>query len=233
MSILLEVIVTSMEEAIEAQLGGADRLEVVRALDEGGLTPEVFVVESILSSVSIPARVMIRERDSMELESDVERGRLQRSIDQFTRYPIDGLVLGFNKGGLVDEQLMAEFLPDDLQARVTFHRAFDEVVNPLQALNQLGRFRQIDHVLTRAGEGSIPQRRARLEQWQRAALPNTKMIFAIGRDTWGIAELQSASEVFEVHVGRAARIPTENSGVVSRSQVAALKNSTLLTTGYK
>jgi copper homeostasis protein CutC len=57
----LEVIVTTVDEAIEAEAGGADRLELVRALDVGGLTPEISIARGVLAAVRIPVRVMVRE----------------------------------------------------------------------------------------------------------------------------------------------------------------------------
>ena len=58
---ILEVIACSVADAIEAQRGGAGRLEIVRAMDAGGLTPPVSLVREIPAAVSIPIRVMLRE----------------------------------------------------------------------------------------------------------------------------------------------------------------------------
>ena len=60
---LLEVIACSVNDALEAERGGAGRLEVVRELGKGGLTPALQLVEEITKVVSIPVRVMIRERE--------------------------------------------------------------------------------------------------------------------------------------------------------------------------
>jgi copper homeostasis protein CutC len=60
---VLEVIVTSLDDAIEAERGGATRLEVVRDLDRGGLTPSLGLVHDIVAAVRIPIRVMVRESD--------------------------------------------------------------------------------------------------------------------------------------------------------------------------
>ena len=58
--IVLEVIVESVADAREAARGGADRLEVVRALELGGLTPPLTLVREIAEAVSLPLRVMVR-----------------------------------------------------------------------------------------------------------------------------------------------------------------------------
>src|SRR5438105_1821049 len=59
MPVLLEVIVQSVEDARAAARGGADRLEVVRAIRDGGLTPPVALVRAIAAAVALPLRVMI------------------------------------------------------------------------------------------------------------------------------------------------------------------------------
>ena len=63
---LLEVIVSSLEDALEAERGGtgAGRLEIVRNLELGGLTPSFETVQEICQRVAVPVRVMLRCRES-------------------------------------------------------------------------------------------------------------------------------------------------------------------------
>jgi copper homeostasis protein len=225
MSVFLEVIVTSIEEAIAAERGGADRLELVRDLNQGGLTPSCSLVEEVVASVKIPVRVMVREADSMQITDAAEKSRLQRSIQRFSEYPIDGLVLGFLKEGQVDTCTLTDLLPHDLKCNVTFHRAFDETADGVCAIEVLKLYRQIDRILTTAGQGSWSSRRARLDQWQSLSAPEIQMLFSIGRDTSQLSELHGSPRRYEVHVGRAARISHVNSGAVSEDYVAALKNN--------
>jgi copper homeostasis protein CutC len=62
-SCLLEVIACTVEDAIEAERGGAGRLEVISRFDVGGLTPAPELVREIKAKVSIPVRVMLRESE--------------------------------------------------------------------------------------------------------------------------------------------------------------------------
>ncbi len=75
-SLVLEVIVCSAAEAIAAEKGGASRLEVVRELDRGGLTPSVELVQRIKETVDLPLRVMVRESDGYETSGEAEVRRL-------------------------------------------------------------------------------------------------------------------------------------------------------------
>ena len=57
---MLEVIVTTLEEALLAEQGGAGRLELVANLAAGGLTPDLGLVQRVIAAVRIPVNVMIR-----------------------------------------------------------------------------------------------------------------------------------------------------------------------------
>jgi copper homeostasis protein len=91
----VEVIACSVEDAREAASGGADRLEVVRDLGQGGLTPDVTLVEKILAAVTIPVRVMVRERNTFDVADASELKLLCSQTEELSGLPIDGLVLGF------------------------------------------------------------------------------------------------------------------------------------------
>ena len=99
---ILEVIACSVADAIEAERGGAGRLEIVRALDAGGLTPPVSLVREILTAVSIPVRVMLRENAGFESGGEAEIEGLCRVAREFAALGVDGLVLGFVRGRKLD-----------------------------------------------------------------------------------------------------------------------------------
>jgi|SRR5579875_1717692 len=220
---LLEVIVTSVDEAKQAEQGGADRLELVRAFELGGLTPPPKLVEQVVAAVSIPVRVMLRENASMAASDAHEIGGLQTCAAQLAQLPIDGFVLGFVKNGGLDLEAMDRVLAAAPASRVTLHRAFEHASDPMLALQQVKRFSQIDRILSSGGDGAWPHRKARLLELQTAAAPDIRILIGVGLCTSIITEMSQCSEQFEFHVGRAARLPQTTSGIVSSQQVAQLK----------
>src|SRR6185295_19131267 len=98
---LLEVIVCSVADAVEAAKGGAKRLEIVRDLERGGLTPSYDLVAQIRQAVDLPIRVMLRESEGFEADGD-EIERLCVSAERLVSLKVDGFVLGFLKDGEVD-----------------------------------------------------------------------------------------------------------------------------------
>jgi copper homeostasis protein len=220
---LLEVIVTSVEEAKEAEGGGADRLELVRAFEAGGLTPGPALVEQVIRAVSIPVRVMLRENASMCAADAREIGDLQLRARQLAQLPIDGLVLGFVKNGSLDLAAMSKVLANVPGCRATLHRAFEHVGDADAAIQQVKAFPQIDRILTSGGDGSWAKRKARLIAWRAAAEPEIRILIGVGLRASILAEMSQHLGDFEFHVGRAARVPRTTAGAVRRKEVAKLK----------
>ncbi len=221
----LEVIVTSAKEARDAQEGGADRLELAHSLEDEGLTPAPEVVEDVLRAVSIPVRVILRDSPSFELGDQREITRLLTKAEAFARARIEGLILGFIKHGALDRDLLKHILSAVPNVQATFHRAFEHLHEPFEAIEQLKHFTQVDRILTNGGEGSWDVRKERLRAWQKAAAPQIKIVVGGGLTAPLLSEFATDPAFTEFHAGRAARNPPLPSGVLGRAQVAALKHA--------
>ncbi|HEU4937986.1 MAG TPA: copper homeostasis protein CutC [Vicinamibacterales bacterium] len=221
--ILIEVIVQTVDDARAAGDGGADRLEVVRAIDVGGLTPDLAVVEAIARVTSLPLRVMVRENGGFET-SDAEIAILRAAAWNFTKLRVDGLVAGFAKSG---ELLLPEFAAVIESAPgipITFHRAFDSLADPLAAIDALASNRRVDHILTSGGEGTISERCDRLRLYVTRADPRLTIIAGGGVDLELFRLLAERRTVREIHVGRLARDGGNANGPVSAASVRRLRD---------
>ncbi len=217
--ILLEVIVQSLADALEAARGGADRLEVVRALEDGGLTPPLALVQEIAARVTLPLRVMVRENDGYTTD-DGERPALRRAAEALAAAKVDGIVIGFAAAGEVALDDVADVLTAAPGVHVTFHRAFDQVRDPLAAIDAIVRLPQVDRLLTAGGEGPPAVRAERLRAYQARAGARVTIIAGGGVDEEMLAALARNATVREAHVGRAA---FAKGGGVSASRVARLR----------
>jgi len=199
---ILEVITCSVADAVEAQKGGAGRLEVVRDLDRGGLTPSLMLVRAIKEAVDVPLRVMVRESDGYEA---TETERLCEVASEFSNLGVDGLVIGFLKHGAIDLELTSRVLACAPGLKATFHHAFEDAVDQLQAVSQLKTLPQVDRILSHGGTGDLEERRLRLDAYEHAAAPEIKIIAGGGIDLNAIEILRRTTAIQEFHVGRAAR----------------------------
>jgi copper homeostasis protein len=219
---LLEVIACSVADAVEAERGGADRLEVVSELESGGLTPPAELVSEILARVRIPVRVMLRESEGYGVTGAAETDRLCAAARDLARLPVDGLVLGFSLEGEVDIDLTSRILSCAPGLNATFHHAFEESKEPAQAIARLKRLRQIDHILTAGGGGDWPRKITRLASYSRAARPEITILAGGGLGADVISQILEATTIREFHVGRAVRLPQNAQGTVSAARVEEL-----------
>lgn len=218
---LLEVIACSVKDALEAERGGAGRLEVVRELGKGGFTPPLELVEEITQVVTIPMRVMIRERDSYSAGDAQAVEQLARLAAGFAALNIEGIVMGFLRDRRLDDAAMNTVLTAAIPARATFHHAFDDLPDPIATIDALRRWPQIDRVLTSGGAGDWKAKADRMVEWTTAAAPGIGMLAGGGVHLQALRILAKAG-LAEAHAGRAARVPPTAEGAVSSQKVAEL-----------
>ena len=217
---LLEIIVTSVDEARAAEQGGADRLELVRDLHLEGLSPSNALVGNVLAAVSIPVRVMLRTSPDFLAGAESEISELAATAAQLRSAGVSGFVIGFVKNHAIDVQNLRRVVEQLPGCPVTFHRAIEAVRDPVAAVSTLKQFPQIDRVLTSGPSGNWSIKQTYLENLQRAASPQIHVIAGGGLDETSLARLAGSSLLHEFHVGTAARDAT---GAVSELRVARLR----------
>ncbi len=125
----LEVIALDAEDAVAATAGGADRLEIVSAIDLGGLTPDLATFERIRAATDLPLRVMLRTNGGYRIAPD-ELDALCGAAAALRRAGADGFVLGFlDADGDIDRAAIAALWTVIAPCPWTFHRAFDQVAD--------------------------------------------------------------------------------------------------------
>ncbi len=90
----LEVCVDSVESAIAAEQGGADRLELCANLIIGGTTPGIHLFHQIRKHCSLPVHVLIRPRYGDFLYTEWEAEIIEKDILTFKELRADGIVIG-------------------------------------------------------------------------------------------------------------------------------------------
>jgi copper homeostasis protein len=221
MPLLLEVIVSSLADALAAQAGGAHRLEIVRDIGSGGLTPRLPLVRAIAADTALPLRVMVRENAGYELRPR-ELDSLRQAAGEFAALGVDGMVIGFARAGelrLDDVSAVLEAAPG---VRATFHRAFDSLSDPLAAIDRIAGVPQIDRILTSGGVGSPHQRATRLAEYSARAGAGLTIVAGSDVDETVASVIGQTRCVREVHVGRAVREGGQRDGAVSPERVRRL-----------
>ncbi|GHH46774.1 copper homeostasis protein CutC [Streptomyces candidus] len=143
---VLEVIALSAEDAVAAQAGGADRLELVTDMAADGLTPPRETFAAIRAAVDIPLRVMLRATDGfaagdVNALAESARGLRAEGAEEF--------VLGFlDADGNADLVAVERLVAELAGCRWTFHRAIDRADDRDAVRKQLADLPGLDTYLT-------------------------------------------------------------------------------------
>ena len=134
---LLECATDSVESALAAAKGGANRLELCANLIIGGTTPTLALYDEVRSHSDIPLFILIRPRFGDFLYTDYEANVFCREIEMFQKAGAEGVVIGsLNKDGSLNAEHMKRFIDSAKDMSVTLHRAFDMCADPFETLKQ-------------------------------------------------------------------------------------------------
>jgi len=135
---LLEIACFNLESALIAQKAGADRIELCEDYLSGGITPSEDIIEQARRKISIPLFVMIRPRSGNFIYNEDEFEKMKQAVIHCKEVGVDGVVLGIlNSEGNVDREKCMELVKLAQPMQVTFHRAFDETKEPLNAMDEI------------------------------------------------------------------------------------------------
>lgn len=221
---VLEVIATSVADAVAAEQGGADRLEVLRAIETKGLTPSVEEFARMRAAVALPLRVMLRSNDGFAIGEE-DLAALCREAEALRRAGADQFVLGFlTADGLLDLAAIRALVGVIAPCAWTLHHAFDHAADQRQAWAASAGLPGNDLVLTGGVRGDLAigaeALRARAD-WQAAG----RRWLAGGQLTIEMIPPLRAAGIAQFHAGRAARVAASWDRPVDPAAVRRLKEA--------
>ncbi|MBQ7655561.1 MAG: copper homeostasis protein CutC [Clostridia bacterium] len=136
--VLLEICCGSADDVIEAEKGGANRVELNSNLFQGGLTPSIGALRVARRHTSLPIMAMVRPRAGGFRYTDIEFEAAREDAYQLLENGADGLVFGFlHEDGTVDRERTKELVRIAGGKPCVFHRALDVVPDWKRALDTL------------------------------------------------------------------------------------------------
>jgi copper homeostasis protein len=220
----LEVIATTVEDAQAAERGGADRLEVVAAMEADGLSPDLTLVTRLRDAVALPIRVMLRSRPGFATDA-AELTGLCRAAEQLRAAGLDIFVFGFlTADGQLDRPAILTLHGAAAPRRWTLHRAYDQVGDAERAWQTCADLPGLDLILsagsrTRVGEGL--ENLCRRAAWQTSGL---RWLAGGGLRPEHIPALRAAG-ITQFHSGRAVRRGGSWDGPVEETLVRRMKEA--------
>lgn len=134
----IEICANSVASCLQAQKGGAYRVELCAGIPEGGTTPSYGETAVARQLLDIKLNIIIRPRGGDFLYSEVEHQAMLHDIEMAKKLGVDGVVIGCLKAnGTIDMERNKELIDAAKGMNVTFHRAFDMCKDPFESLEQI------------------------------------------------------------------------------------------------
>ncbi|MGF1583498.1 MAG: copper homeostasis protein CutC [Gemmataceae bacterium] len=244
-NVLLEVAITSVDDALTAQRAGADRLELNSALGLGGLTPSLGTLIEVKANVQLPVMVMVRPRPGGFHYSSADFAVMQRDVELLLEYGADGIVFGIlHETGELDSDRCRLIVEQAGGSEVILHRAFDVVPDPFVALEHaidLG----FQRIMTSGQEATAYNGVVLISELLQLAGDRIEILPAGGINRFTVADVLSRTGCSQIHAslrgrredrsvrarpeisfGGAVRLPEDRYDRTSLEAVTALKKAT-------
>jgi copper homeostasis protein len=201
---MIELIAVAPDEARVAEQAGADRIELVSALSEGGLTPGIGLVRQTVAAVRIPVNVMVRPHSRGFVYSQADLAVMREEIGAIRAAGANGVVFGALDGeGRVELRVLEALLGCAEGLEVTFHRAIDASRDPVAAARTLSGY-PVRTILTSGGPGPIGEHVDVLRRMREAA-GHVRIMAGGGLTLANAPGLLQAAGLPDAHFGTAVR----------------------------
>lgn len=221
----LEIIATSVQDAVAAESAGADRLELCSALTEGGLTPSLGLIDAVVKAVAIPVHVIIRPHSRTFIVDEDDMAVMLTDIKYVQQSGAAGIVIGaLTEDKRVDTEKLKRIVDTAGNLKITFHRAFDQIENQFEAIEMIGDFPQVQRILTSGGQAPAPESKDKMRQLVEKTKNTSLTILAgNGMEPVGLTEFLEMTGIQEVHFGSAVREQRSFQFPIDSSIIASVK----------
>jgi copper homeostasis protein len=225
----LEICANSVASCLEAQKGGAYRVELCAAIPEGGTTPSYGDIALARELLEIKLNVIIRPRGGDFLYSDLEQRIMLKDIEAARKLGADGVVIGcLTPQGEVDMPRIRELIQAAEGMSITFHRAFDMCRDPFEGLEQIIEL-GCDRILTSGQQPKAEQGIELLKELVKEAGNRIIIMPGSGVNAQNIAKLAKETGAKEFHLS--ARESVE-SGMIYRNPHLKMGNDVIVIDEY-
>jgi copper homeostasis protein len=207
---VIEIVVYNIESALNAQEGGADRIELCDNPSEGGTTPSFGMIEQVRNHVAIQVFVMIRPRGGDFCYTDLEVEAMKRDIEVCKQLKVDGVVFGIlDQDGRIDKARCKELIEFARPLGVTCHRAFDMTRDAYEALEDCIDA-GFDRILTSGRQPSAPEGSELIRELVKHGGKQIVIMPGSGINEQNVKELIEVTGVTEIHFSAKKFIQRKN-----------------------
>jgi copper homeostasis protein len=197
--IIREACVENYLEGKNAEIAGAERIELCENLSVGGTTPSYGTIRKCLEDLKIPTFVMIRPRGGDFCYSPAEIEIMIEDIKLCNQLGIFGIVLGvLTKNNKIDYPLLKRLVDEAEGMEVTFHKAIDELEDPSNEVINLAKV-GVNRILTSGGYKSALEGKVTLNKMIELAPDEITIIVAGGVTNLNFDDIKTQIPSTEFH----------------------------------
>ena len=137
----IEICSDSIESVIMANNIGVDSIELCSCLSVGGVTPSIGLIKDAISISDAPINCLIRPREGHFIYNDKEFDTIINDIKYAIKFGVKGIVIGVLNGDFkINISQLSKIAEVSQDVGITFHRAFDNIVDSKEAIDILESF---------------------------------------------------------------------------------------------
>ncbi len=198
--IRVEVCATSINSAIAADNAGAHRIELCDNISEGGTTPSAGAIAYSVEKLNLETWVMVRPRGGDFLYNSEEFNQMLGDILIAKNIGAHGIVTGLLQAdGRLDFLRMIEIIEIAKPLKVAFHRAFDMIINPIMALEELIDL-GVCRILTSGQQNKAIDGKIMIKELVTAARGRVEIMAGSGITPDNVKEVVDFSGVSDIHL---------------------------------
>lgn len=227
--LFIEVIALTARDACEAEAAGADRIELVSDMAQGGLTPSAQVVDEVVRQCRLPVMVMVRPHARSFCYDEADMRQVREGVAMVRDAGAHGLVFGaLMADGDIDRAALDQVLRWADGLPMTFHRAFDEARDPVRAFSELSAYRGAVTQLLSSGAAPTAEEGAELlaqlvTRWRLGE--GVEPLVGAGVHAGNLAALHRRIGARQYHVGSGARAGGSFASGIDAARIAALRQA--------
>lgn len=222
----IEIIATTLKEAVDAEKYGADRIELVSGILEGGLTPSLGLIEQVCNTVKIPVNVMVRPHSKSFVYDEDDFKVILDDIKKITNTNANAIVFGsLNEDRTINFGQLEQVLIAKKNLKITFHRAIDDTDNYMCELKKLVQC-DINTILTSGGNPkATDDTKVMNEALEIATANNVILLAGSGLYLHTVKDFVENVPISEIHLGSGIKYDQNNLKEISSEAMKQLIES--------
>lgn len=223
----LEVVATNLRDVKDAEEFGADRIELITAITELGLTPSYGLIKEALQVATIPVNVIVRPHNRTFQMDEEDVQTMISDIEMIKKLGANGIVIGsLTADNQFDIEVLERLLEVSGDLDVTIHRAFDFADNQIETLKLLKEYDQVTTILTAGGDYNAPDVVDKINDLiNLSENSHLEMMIGNGLKLDNLEEfLGEVNSIDYLHFGSGVRVNEDSINLLDKEKITKIKD---------